>query len=87
MALDPFVPAAAGATTAAPPRGGHVGPQMQRAERTCVPSSAEADRRATLSFILTGVTGFARCGVVGGTTAAVAPALAGRATPATPVNI
>ena len=51
----------------------------------CVPSSAEADQRATLSLILTGVTGFARRGVVGGTIAAVAPA--GRATPATPVNI
>jgi len=51
----------------------------------CVPSSAEADRLATLSLILTGVTGFVRRGVVGGTTAAVAPA--GRATPATPVNI
>jgi len=53
----------------------------------CVPSSAEADRCATLSLILTGVTGFARRGVVGGTIAAVASAPAGRATPATPVNI
>jgi len=56
-------------------------------DEMCVPSSAEADQRATLSLILTGVTGFARRGVVGGTIAAVAPAPAGRATPATPVNI
>jgi len=75
--------------TAAPPRGGHVGPLLQRAETTCVCHHLPkpTDAHATLSLILTGVTGFARRGVVGGTTAAVAPTPAGRATPATPVNI
>ena len=34
-ALDPFVPAAAGATTAAPPRGGHVGPLLQQRRHVC----------------------------------------------------
>ena len=53
----------------------------------CVPSSAEADRRAMLSLILTGVTDSTPREVVGGTIALVAPPPAGRATPATPVNI
>jgi len=81
-ALDRFVAAAAGATTAAPPRVGMWGRHCseQRRQVMCVTSSAEADRRATLSLILTGVTDSTPREVVGGTIALVA-------TPATPVNI